>query len=148
MVDLFWCQFSRISTVQDGSLHLLLKVLLARKAFLPQNYISQTWIFLGARPEPDDSMISNCVDSFMLHPVWIFAELKPCRENLKNAVGMDRHCKDLRQIIKGEVMFLDKIEPDLISVISLKEDQVLIFYFLYWLLNATTHSIIISKTWS
>lgn len=57
---------------------------------------------------------------------------------------MDRHGKELSQIRKGEVMFLDKTEPD-VSVISLKKDQALIRYFLCCLLSASAHSIIISK---
>lgn len=72
-------------------------------------------------------------------------ELKPYRENLKNVAGVDEHSKELSQIRKGEVMFLDKTEPDVVSVISLKKDQALICYFLCWLLSATAHSINISK---
>lgn len=56
---------------------------------------------------------------------------------------MDRHSKELSQIRKGEVMFLEKTEPDVASVISLKKDQALIWYFLCCLLSATVHSTIL-----
>lgn len=42
-------------------------------------------------------------------------------------------------------MFLDKTEPDVVSVISFKKDQALICCFLCWLLSATAPSITISK---
>lgn len=72
-------------------------------------------------------------------------ELKLYREQLKNVAGMDRHGKELSQIRKGEVMFLDKTEPAVVSVISLKKDQALICYFLCCLLSASVHSIIFQK---
>jgi len=63
----------------------------------------------------------------------------------KNISGMDRYGKELSQIRKGEVMLLDKTEPDVLSVILLKKHQALICYFLCCLLSATAHSVIISK---
>lgn len=74
---------------------------------------------------------------------FVSIELKPCKEQLKNVAGMDRHSKELSQIRKGEVMFLEKTEPDVASVISLKKDQALIWYFLCCLLSATVHSTIL-----
>lgn len=72
-------------------------------------------------------------------------ELKPCRENPKNVAGMVEHGNELSQIRKGEVMFLDKTEPDVVCVTSLKKDQALICCFLCCLLSETVHPIIISK---
>lgn len=84
---------------------------------------------------------------FMLHSTGILTEAmqKKKKKSLKNAAGMERLCKDVSQIRKGEVMFTDKTEPDLIYMISLIEDEPLICYFLCWLLNVTIYSIFISK---
>lgn len=62
---------------------------------------------------------------------------KKTTESLKNVAGMDRHGKELSQIRKGEVMFLDKTEPGVVSVVLLRKDQALICCFLCCVLSAT-----------
>lgn len=99
------------------------------------------------------SYLKLCIDYFMLILCCILLEYlqklcKKKKKSLKNAAGMERLCKDVSQIRKGEVMFTDKTEPDLIYMISLIEDEPLICYFLCWLLNVTIYSIFISKIWS
>lgn len=94
-----------------GSLCHLLQALLYRKNLYSPDSILPDMNILGKWTVCRSFYAACCVN----------VEVKPCRDNLKNVSGVDRHGKELSQIRRGEVMFLDKTEPDVVSVISLKK---------------------------